>query len=128
MKQEMKKIYLFSLSGVLNSLIGYALIFSLMLVGLSPLLSNILNYTVGFFLSFFLGKYLIFRSSNQKRLSELLKYLIVFGTAFLMNFLTLNFLLKFDLSPYLCQVCGGGVFSMINYLLSRLWVFRSIHG
>lgn len=127
-KEEIKKLSLFSLSGVLNTLIGYALIFTFMLIGISPLLSNIFGYTVGFFLSFFMGKYVIFRSLKGKRLIELMRYFVVFAFAFLMNFLTLNLSLKLDLSPYLCQLLGGVVFSAINYFFSRIWVFRPISG
>lgn len=124
-KDEIKKLSLFSLTGVLNTGIGYLLIFSFMFIGISPLLSNLFGYTIGFFLSFFMGKYVIFRSPKGKRSVEILKYLIVFISAYLMNLLTLNTSLKFHASPYLCQLFGGVVFSATNYLFSRLWVFRS---
>jgi putative flippase GtrA len=124
-KQEIRKVSLFSLSGVLNTFIGYAVIFSLMAIGLTPLLSNILGYGIGFFLSFFMGKYVIFRSLDEKKIGELIRYFIVFIAAFATNFLTLNWFLKLEFSPYACQLFGGVAFSTINYLLSRLWVFRS---
>lgn len=125
LKQELKKLSLFSLSGMINTLVGYGVIFSLMLMGAGPILSNSIGYAIGFFLSFFMGKYVIFRSLERNRLVELMKYFIVFLAAFLMNFLTLHLSLKVHLSPYLCQLLGGAVFSAVNYLFSRIWVFRS---
>ena len=125
LKSELKKLSLFSITGVLNTCIGYVLIFSFMLIGLSPLLSNLFGYAVGFFFSFFMGKYVVFRSLKGKRSIELMKYLIVFISAYLMNLFTLNASLRSDISPYLCQLLGGITFSAMNYLFSRLWVFRS---
>lgn len=120
----MKSADVYRETGIWLALIGYALIFTFMLIGLSPLLSNIFGYTIGFFLSFFMGKYVIFRSLNGKRFIELLRCFVVFAVAFLMNFLTLNLFLKLDLSLYLCQLFFGGGFSTINYLFSRIWIFR----
>ena len=81
LKSEIKKLSLFSISGVVNASIGFTLIFSFMLIGFTPLVSNILSYTIGFFISFFMGKYVVFRSLKGKQSIELLKYLIVFITA-----------------------------------------------
>ena len=124
-QQEIKKLSLFSLSGVLNTLVGYTLIFSFMFIGLSPYLSNLFAYTIGFFLSFFMGKHVIFRSKKKKHLEELTKYFVSFVIAYLMNFFTLHFSLKLELSSYFSQILGGGIFSIMTYLLSRTWVFRS---
>jgi|JI10StandDraft_1071094.scaffolds.fasta_scaffold04229_14 putative flippase GtrA len=126
LQQEIKKLSLFSLSGVLNTLIGYALIFSFMFLGLTPLLSNVLGYSIGFFLSFFMGKYVVFRSQEKKHFSELIRYLIVFALAYLINALTLRYFLKLGISPYLGQLFGGVAFSTTTYTLSRIWVFNTI--
>jgi putative flippase GtrA len=123
LRQEIKKLSLFSLSGVVNTVIGYTLIFSFMFLGLTPFLSNVLGYSIGFFFSFFMGKYVVFRS-QEKKLSELIRYFLVFALAYLINAFMLHYSLKLGISPYLCQLFGGIAFSTTNYTLSRIWVFK----
>ncbi|MCB1115177.1 MAG: GtrA family protein [Chlamydiia bacterium] len=124
LKQEIKKLSLFSLSGVINAALGFTLIFSFMAAGLSPRLSNAFSYFIGFFFSFFMGKHVIFRSKEKKSLPELLQYALTFSLAYCLNLATLMLALKIGMSPYLSQIFAGASFAIVNYLSSRFWVFK----
>jgi len=50
-------------SGVLNTLVGFSVIFLLMGLGAAPLLANIGGYAVGFVLGFIVSRRFVFRSS-----------------------------------------------------------------
>jgi len=121
-KKEIKLLGRFSLVGVFNTIVGYALIFSLMFLGVGVYLSNALGYGVGFIVSFLLNKNFVFRSRGCY-LRESMKFLMFMGLAYLLNLTTLHFLLRFDVNPYLCQLIAGATYSIAMYLTSRKWVF-----
>ncbi|NGX51197.1 MAG: hypothetical protein K1060chlam2_01058 [Chlamydiae bacterium] len=112
----------FSLVGVLNTALGYSLIFFLMFLGVGAYLSNAGGYLVGFFFSFFMNKNFVFRSKGRY-LQESLKFLLFMGLAYLLNLTVLTMLLRFDVNAYLSQVIAGASYSVAIYLSSRKWVF-----
>ncbi len=125
-KKEFKLIYKFSLVGAFNTLIGFAIMFTLMFFGLEPYLSNAICYIVCFFLSFFLGKYFIFCIKTSKRSSELIRFTLAFACAYLFNLIVLKALLYAHTNPYISQIFAGIVYAGVSYILSRKWVFKPL--
>ena len=124
LKNEAKLFARFSLVGIVNSVLGYSLIFSFMFFGMGPYLSNAISYTVGLIVSFILNKSLVFRS-EKKYLAELFKFIVTFICAYSLNLAILYTLLRFNYNPYLSQLLAGGVYTLTVYITSRIWVFRT---
>jgi len=112
--------------GVFNTAIGYAVIFFAMVVlALSPELSNVLGYAVGLVFSFVLSKTYTFRSAGKSHV-ELLRFLLVFAIAYGANFVALYVLLRVTaIHPILCQIVAGVVYVGCSYLLNSRFVFTN---
>jgi putative flippase GtrA len=111
--------------GVLNTAIGYALIFAFMYAaGLSPKVSNVLGYAFGLVVSYGLNRVYTFHSRNAKA-PEFVRFLLIFAIAFGANFAALALFLQMPQIPVpLSQLAAGGVYVVTSYVLSRRFVFR----
>ena len=111
-------------SGVVNTLVGFVVIFVAMAVGFSPMVSNITGYAVGFVFGFVLSKKFIFRSDGHF-VTEGVRYLVAFVISFCFNLLVLHLSFNyFNNNVVFSQVAAAGSYSMLMYLLTRLFVFR----
>jgi len=112
-------------SGVLNTLVGFSVIFILMALGVSPILANIGGYFAGLILGFFLSKKLVFRSEGHIT-SESLRYLAAFLACFILNLIVLQSALSvLHLNAILAQLLAAATYTIFMYLLSRFMVFRA---
>ena len=110
-------------SGALNTIAGFAVIFSLMAVGLSPFVANICGYLVGFILGFVVSKKFVFRS-NGHFVGESLRYLVAFLICFGLNLATLQIGLSiFHLNAMFAQLIAAAVYTGSMYLFTRWFVF-----
>lgn len=111
-------------SGAVNTLAGFAVIFFLMAIGVGAKLSNVVGYSVGFFLGFVLSKKLVFRSQGRL-VGESVRYLIAFLLAFGVNMLILNSLLRISsVNAFVAQLFAAAGYTIIMYVFGRLFVFR----
>ncbi len=108
---------------MINTIIGFIIIFSAMQIGFSPVTSNFMGYFVGFFLGFILSKKVVF-ISNGSYVIESFRYLIAFIISFIFNLLILQTLLTFDMIAILAQLLAAVGYTSLMYLLTRLFVFR----
>lgn len=112
-------------SGLLNTLMGFSVIFILMALGISPLIANIGGYCVGLILGFFLSKILVFRSEGHIT-SESLRYLAAFLACFILNLIVLqSALIVLHLNPIPAQLLAAATYTIAMFLLSRYMVFRA---
>lgn len=111
--------------GVINTGIGFLLIFFFMLVvGLSPFLSNFLGYCIGLCISFAMHKWFSFQSRGAA-LGEFARYLPVFATCYLLNLGTLYACLRwFEISEVWAQVVAGCAYVGSSFILTKMLVFR----
>lgn len=113
-------------SGVLNTLVGFSVIFALMGLGASPLIANVGGYAVGFILGFVVSKNFVFRSDG-KFVDESLRYLIAFCICFMLNLLTLGTVLSsLNAGAAMAQIMAASVYTGSMYLLTRWYVFRGM--
>lgn len=110
-------------AGSVNTLVGFAVIFLLMWLGLSAIAANVAGYAVGFVLGFVLSKKMVFRSDGHF-VVESLRYLLAFITSFIVNLLVLYASLDaLGQSRLLAQIVAAASYTMMMYLLTRLFVF-----
>lgn len=129
----------FLLVGVVNTLVGYGVMFGLYnLAGLHRLgntgywLSTLANYTVGSVVSFFLNKYFTFRSKETGSpvvLRFALNIAVCMVLAYSIAQRGIALLLSgTPLSPQLqgnlAMLVGSGLFVILNYLGQRFFAFR----
>ncbi|MDC0598491.1 GtrA family protein [Gammaproteobacteria bacterium] len=111
-------------SGVINSVVGFIVIFSVMALGFSPVISNIAGYAVGFFCGFVLSKKFVFRSDGHF-VMESVRYLIAFIISFLLNLLVLYVSINYlGVHAVLAQIMAAVAYTVCMYVLARLFVFR----
>lgn len=113
----------YSVAGLINTLVGYAVIFTCMAFGLGPVLSNVLGYCVGFVTSFMQSRHWVFRSKGAV-VDDGLRFIPAFLVAFAVNFLVLQGLLELGMNPYLAQLGACAAFVGVGFVLNYVFVFR----
>ena len=121
----MKNFYQFCrflLVGSLNTVVGYSVIFSCMVMGFSPYFSNGAGYSIGLIFSFFLNKYYVFTSSYKNE-EEALRFIYAFMIAYILNISILHICLLQDINEYYAQVVAALVYTIAMYSISSFIVF-----
>jgi len=115
----------YALIGLINTVLGFIVIFIFMLLGFSPIISNFAGYTAGLFLGFFLSKNFVF-VSNGHFIAEGFRFFIAFIISFLFNLFVLYLCLTyFSLWEGIAQVVAAISYSLLMYFLSRFFVFNT---
>lgn len=124
----MKQLLRFALVGVLNTVVGYAVIFACMyLAGLGPVVSNVVGYAFGLVVSYTLNRTFTFRSAAGKK-REIVRFLSIFMVAYLANIGVLMLLIDhLDVHKGWAQLAAGVVYTVLFYVLSKYYVFAASH-
>lgn len=121
----------FLLVGIINTLVGYGVMFSTYnLLGWNYWLASAANYVVGSVCSFFLNKYFTFQAKSFSAgevvrfvFCILLCYLIGYGVARPCVRLVFQSA-SATLQDNLAMLGGSGVFTVLNFFGQKLFVFR----
>ncbi len=124
----MKQLLRFAAVGVLNTAVGYAVIFACMyLVGWGVVVSNIAGYAVGLVVSYTLNRTFTFRSAAGKK-REIVRFLSIFMVAYLANIGVLMLLIDhLGMHKGWAQLAAGAVYTSLFYVLSKYYVFAEAH-
>lgn len=124
--KESVRIVRFIIVGTLNALITALVIWVLMSgVGCNYLWSNIVGYIAALINNFYWSKYWIFSSRSGKFHREIPLFLIAFGCAYGLQFLSLLLMVELgDMNEYLAQFLGMFVYGAVNFTLNRRVTFR----
>ncbi len=112
----------YNLIGIVNTLLGFSIIFFLMFSGVSATVSNAIGYAIGAVLSYYLNSKYTFKSKNKGKM-QALKFFMVLGLSYLLNFITLQWLLGFA-NPYVAQLISAAVYTLSSFILAKLFVFK----
>jgi putative flippase GtrA len=112
----------YNIVGIANTIVGFSIIFLLMFSGVSAALSNVIGYAIGAVLSYYLNKKYTFKSTDKSKM-QAVKFFLVLGVSYVLNFLTLQWLLGF-LNPYLAQLFSAIVYTLSSFLLAKFIVFK----
>ena len=109
--------------GIVNSILGYAIIFILIYVGVIAEISNFLGYFIAIFVSFYLNKYFTFNNGVKNKL-QILKFMFSMVISYILNLIVMSFSYRIiEINAYISQILGGFVYTFTGYLLSKNWVF-----
>jgi len=125
------KLWKFLLVGVVNTLVGSAIMFGLYnLAGASYWLSSATNYILTSILSFFLNKYFTFRN-QEKGWRPVLRFVVNIAVCYLLAYGLAEPLVRWLLSgssrtlrENVAMLTGMCLFTGFNYLGQRLFAFR----
>ena len=142
---KLKKIFdptffRFILVGIINTLVGYGVMFGLYnLAGLHRLgdtgywISSAANYVVGSIVSFFLNKHFTFRS-REKGAKVVLRFAVNISVCYLLAYglakpavawLLRGMGLSQQLQGNLTMLAGSGLFVILNYFGQRFFAFKA---
>ena len=119
----------FGIVGMINSLVGLAGIWTAMLWGVSPMYANAIGFGIGLAVSFVLNGRWTFRADNSgsRALTSnkaLPRFLVAFAVAWPLNAAAVWIVISSAMvSPYIAQLAGIIVYSVIFFVLCRTWVF-----
>lgn len=124
MKRNIYQLLRFLIVGGVNTGIGYVIIFSGMyILNLSPEVSNILGYGFGVLVAYILHRNFTFRSKGYHG-EEFMGFLVVFATAFGLNFVTLYISVhQLGIHEGVSQVISGAVYVLSSYIMNSRFVF-----
>lgn len=114
----------YSLTGLCNALTGYIVIFSLMFLGVNPMLSNALGYLASLTLAFFLNRQWVFKATHHRISKQAAYFVLSFLISYAINYLVLTALMHDNFNAYLAQFIAGCCYTVSMFLLVRYFVFR----
>lgn len=120
----MRQLLRFAAVGVVNTGLGYAVIFACMyLAGLGAVVSNVIGYAVGLIVSYLLNRSFTFRSAAPPR-AEILRFVAIFLLAYLANLAALVGLIRHaGMHEGVAQVVAGVVYFVLSFVLNKYYVF-----
>lgn len=123
MKFSDRSIVRFPIVGLINTFIGLLVIYLAKYSGLDDIASNLIGYSVGICISFFLNRKWTF-SHEGSILPTALKFSVVTVVAYIANLLVVVFLLdEIRLNSFLAQAAAVPVYAAMTYVGYRWFVF-----
>lgn len=129
-----KTVLKFIFVGILNTLLGYAIMFTLYnFFNCNYFFSTAMNYIFGGILSFFLNKYFTFQNKT-KSVKQIFKFIfnliICYGIAYGLAKPFVNFIfssLSKSIRENIAMFIGMILFTVINYFGQKIFVFEYSH-
>ena len=121
----MKKFFRYVLTGIINTLTTYIIsIIFLKIFNLFLVLSNLLGYLVGIFVSFYLNRNFVFKSKQSQIKKQFYKFICACLFSYLINLIfLLVFSYIFQLNDYISQILSMATYSLTFYVLSNKYIF-----
>ncbi|WP_334083465.1 GtrA family protein [Helicobacter typhlonius] len=109
--------------GIVNTCVGYGVIFFALWCGIVSEVANVIGYGVGFVVSYILNKTFTFASpSSHKR--DLPRFALAMGVAYVAQFFVMSFVYRIlDMNPYFAQIVGGVVYVCVGFVMSKCYAF-----
>ena len=122
----MKKFLKYILAGIINTLTTYfTSIILLKIFNFYLIISNLIGFLFGIFVSFCLNRNFVFKSKDKKIRKQLLKFICAFLISYLIN---LIFLIMcsyvFLINYYVSQIIAMATYSLSFYYLSNKYIFN----
>lgn len=117
-----------SVSGLVNTGIGFSVIFLLTFLEFSPVAANVAGYAAGLVSGFYLSKKFVFRKGGNAA-KQGTQYFGAFLVAFLVNLGVLKILVSYTALPVmLAQLSAAIAYSVVIFAVSRCLIFSKLNG
>lgn len=122
------RLAMFSLAGVINTLVGVACIVLCTASGMNIFAANVLGYGAGLTIGFLFNSRFTFRKRRRRRSSvTLLRFLISFLLAFGLNLGVIALVRNYtDLGATITSLAGTPIYTIAFFLLCEHWVFDEV--
>ena len=111
--------------GVMNTLISLIVIYLLMKFGVNYRLSNLIGYIAGLINSFIFNKIWVFKT-RKNLFKEIFNFSVVFGLCYSVQYLILLLMVEeYSLNKYFSQLIAMGFYTVLNFILNRIFTFRN---
>ena len=122
----MKKLLKYILTGIINTLTTYfTSIILLEIFNFYLVISNLIGFLFGIFISFCLNRSFVFKSKDKKIRKQILKFICAFLISYLIN---LIFLIMcsyvFLINYYVSQIIAMVTYSLSFYYLANKYIFN----
>lgn len=127
-----KKLLLFLLVGVINTIVGAGLMFIMYnLFGCGYYFSSVCNYIAGGICSYFLNKFITFKN-HQKSFAQIVQFVILLVVCYIIAYVGAKHLVYFicagksvKFRDNTAMITGEILYTALNYLGQRLVVFKN---
>lgn len=110
--------------GVLNTVVGYAIYVSLILLNVPYLVALLMATVAGVTFNYFSIGRLVFKSHGGQVI--LAKFIAAYGIVYVANSFSLEVLIKyFQLGPYFGQALCVPLSVLLSWLLMNYWVYKN---
>lgn len=114
----------FGIVGVINTVSSWIFYYSLLFLGVHYIISTTIAYILSSIIGFTLNKIWVFKSKNKVS-SSLLKYIVTYGSSYLLNVGVMYLLVDIiGISDKIAPLLVLFVTVPYNYVFSKLWVFK----
>lgn len=119
-----EQVVRFSLVGVANTALGYAIILTAMALGAGDYLANALGYGLGLSVAYLLHRRFTFGQSWGADRTEAIRFAVTAALSFGVNLAVLRAAREAGYIGHpLAQLAAMGAYSVSFFLLARSWVF-----
>lgn len=116
----------FIITGIANTSVGLFTIYILMIVGVNYIVSNIIGYTIGITISFYFNRFWTFSYQSKKWVFDLIRFLIIIIVSYSINLsLVISLVEIYSIQPYLAQIAGIFVYTIVSFAGMKTFVFVS---
>ena len=124
-KEELKKLVKFGLTGVGNTLVDMAVSSLLLLaLGANVYLSKAIGYCAGMLNSYLINRSWTFHSAQRFFSGQLLRFVFSNLVTLGLSMLLIGVFARVGLADLFAMLLSTCVTLAVNFLFSRLWVFR----
>lgn len=109
--------------GIFNTLSGLFIIFLLKFYNVGDILSNIIGYMVGIFISFTLNSLFTFRTTCVN-LIDFIKFIFIIILSYIINIIIVMSLINFGVNSYVSQACGVPPYTIFSYIGCKFFIFN----
>ena len=123
---NMKKFIRYILAGLINTFTTYitSIIF-LKIFNIFLIMSNLLGYVVGIFISFNLNRNFVFKSKEAEIKKQFYKFIFSCLFSYVINLIFLIiFSYIFEFNDYLSQILSMVTYSLSFYIFSNKYIFK----
>ena len=119
-----KSTIIYGVVGIINTIVGYGIMFGLTFMGVMPEVANALGYGIAFIVSYLLNRRFTFQSKHTHR-RDFTRFVIASTLAYITNLLTLIICYRIlSWSEYISLIIASIVYVIVGYLLHKFWTFR----
>ncbi|MCL2087778.1 MAG: GtrA family protein [Oscillospiraceae bacterium] len=119
-----KEAVMFSMVGVVNTLLHLGTYYLLMFLGVHYIIANAVGFVVSIVNAYFMNSRLVFKNKNEP-LKSFAKLFAVYGTTFLLATALLWIYVEvFAVPEGIAPLINILVVTPINFLLNKFWTFK----